>query len=109
MSTIPPPIYTATKEPQCDFCSELNPTWRHMAVSFNMAMVKPQFGLIAESENDWSACDICHELIVTNNRQALAERSAKNLGHSAYTASCYAIQSMFFDHYTGMYERITRK
>jgi len=53
---------------KCDFCSELNPTWKYLCISFKLD------GIPASSQDDWSACDACHDLIEKDAWQKLAER-----------------------------------
>ena len=58
----------------CDFCSTPNPTWRYPAKSFEAE----QHGNVhINSEGDWAACDECHRLIQTGNREGLLTRTAQ--------------------------------
>ena len=60
----------------CDFCSAPDAGWRHPARSF-IGYVAP--GIVGESVGDWAACAQCHELIVSNDRAGLVERSLSAL------------------------------
>jgi hypothetical protein len=56
----------------CDFCSDPDAAWRHPAQSF-IGYVAP--GVVGESVGDWAACQQCHQLIVSDDRMRLTERS----------------------------------
>jgi len=51
----------------CDFCSSEAPSWCYPADSF-----LDEHG--SRSVSDWMACETCHELIESGNRDALAAR-----------------------------------
>ena len=53
--------------PICDFCSSPTVTWRYPAVTFSVEGIT--------SVSDWAACDSCHVLIETNDRDGLLDRS----------------------------------
>ena len=54
----------------CDFCSAPDAGWRHPARSFTTFS-----GVVGESVGDWAACQECHQLIVSDERARLTERS----------------------------------
>ena len=55
----------------CDFCTTPNPAWRFGARALTLQYVP---GLTGECDTGWAACDICHDLIVADDRNALAMR-----------------------------------
>src|SRR5207237_7198571 len=63
---------------RCDFCSAPDPTWAFPAEDFTMPM--REFGVDAPdwgSREGWAACDACHDLVATNEREALARRASR--------------------------------
>ena len=60
------------KELLCDFCSEPSPTWCYPAETFIAMEVGP---VASASDGGWAACEECHRLIETDDRQGLADRS----------------------------------
>jgi hypothetical protein len=64
---------------KCDFCShqqEEEKFHRYRAVSF---VQPPIEGLVCTSEDDWAACDTCHDLIARDGWDELALRSLDTL------------------------------
>jgi hypothetical protein len=71
-------IYEVKPDPGgevCDFC--FGPVmWRYPCESFVGPTAENEKQLwIQESVGAWAACDICHQLIETDRRMELAERS----------------------------------
>src|ERR1051325_11259977 len=65
-------------EPICDFCAGKPVTWRYPCASHDNATFPAEiFGVpvTTGSISDWAACDACHALIESNDRDALAQRS----------------------------------
>ena len=60
----------------CDFCTEPHPTWGYPAKSFELDVGLP-VGLV--SEGGWAACDVCHDLIEADKRDALLARALDKL------------------------------
>lgn len=58
-----------SRPPQCDFCNSHAIKWEYPAVDFAI----PAVGV--ESQGHWAACDTCHNLIETEQWDALADRS----------------------------------
>lgn len=64
----------------CDFCNAKDPEWAYPVDDFSQDIVPPeevtpetgQFEWT--SRGGWSACQICHELIQREDREALAQR-----------------------------------
>lgn len=92
----------------CDFCSAPDARWRHPARSF-IGYVVP--GLIGESVGDWAACHDCHQLIISNNRTGLTERSVTTfialhpeLGgvRNELAAEMEKLHANFFENRTGL-------
>ena len=72
-------IYEVVVEPGkeiCDFCSSRDIEWQYPADDGLIEDTWPP-NLIRESIGDWAACEVCSELIETNKRFALMERSVE--------------------------------
>lgn len=64
--------------PICDFCTAVPVRWDYPCRDFShhdidSSGVPFQFN----SHNEWAACDACHAIIETGNRDALARRSVE--------------------------------
>ena len=65
----------------CDFCSA--PEARHI-------IPVPDFELLQDNQSiggAWAACDICYELVQTNQRAALLQRAVDHLAYGKFTAA----------------------
>lgn len=51
----------------CDFCYSTKVIWSYPCESFEFYPIN--------SEGNWAACDICHDLIESDDRIALMERA----------------------------------
>ena len=82
----------------CDFCSAPEPRWCCPAISFPIEFPHA-------SEGDWAACDVCARLIRSNDREALAARSAESFralhGYTFPRAAFRSLQAGFFRHRCG--------
>lgn len=54
--------------PICDFCLAENPTWSYPASPMNIELR----GAIDATQDDWAACDRCHELLERKDWRTLA-------------------------------------
>ena len=59
----------------CDFCGAANAAWIYPAASFIMESVPTKD---VGSDGAWAACGKCHDLIESNDREALAAWALKN-------------------------------
>jgi hypothetical protein len=82
----------------CDFCSAPAPAWRYPATTFT-----DLWG--SRSIEDWLACEVCHELIVADDRDALARRflntesgrrAALVMGRAAAFSYCRNLHDRFW-------------
>ena len=51
----------------CDFCYSTQVTWSYPCESFEF--------LLSDSEGNWAACNICHDLIECGDNIALMQRA----------------------------------
>jgi hypothetical protein len=72
------------KQPECDFCSSREPVKDYRVRAFEHAQYERPDGsaLVIGSDEDWSACAGCAELIDKNDREALARRTWEALPFS---------------------------
>ncbi len=56
----------------CDFCTQTGPTWRFASRAFRITYGP---GVTGHSDEGWAACDPCCQLILADDRKALAERA----------------------------------
>jgi hypothetical protein len=64
----------------CTFCAATKPSWRYPAVKVDIfpgAFVLPGQHL-SLPQTEWLACDVCADLIVRGDRDALARRSTEH-------------------------------
>lgn len=90
----------------CDFCSTPLPTWSYPSPRFIICETDSQ---ITVSEPGWCACDICHEMIEANQRDALVSRSLATLPFPADEQLFDWLKDLhrkFFDHRCGPASRL---
>jgi len=65
----------------CDFCCSQNNTvaWSYPAKTFTITQEVADMTVDSTSHGGWAACDACHNLIESNNRISLVERSFDHL------------------------------
>ena len=63
-------VHTANDVIICDFCSSPDVHWHYEANDFQAGPDSLHWG----SRGFWAACNVCHDLVEANNRQALGMR-----------------------------------
>ena len=64
--------------PGCDFCdSNRRATWRYRAHDI---VIFEEKGTRAKSESDWAACEDCHRLIESGDRNKLLDHAVRLIG-----------------------------
>ena len=78
----------------CDFCGGGPITWR-----------EPCSERIVSIDDDWAACDVCHQLVAAHDKAKLAERAATRYGVPLNANSIGILgalfERIFFEHRTG--------
>lgn len=80
-------------DPICDFCSNAYTVWRYTATpsEFTLSVDGVSLLVLQDSDGQWAACAVCHDLIEQDHRLALLARSLVNQYETYPQVQCIPI------------------